>query len=192
MEINTESFLSMLSTQQKVNEKVGEKTKWKPDTLDYITAFEVEKHEFINAVGLFKWWKHSHVLKKDRIIDELADCFAFYLSAILTQPESIEDTGETKHPQLDSMRMTLNRYDIVMGMCPITESEDKRYECIRMIIKSMLSNGETSQPKIGVVLSMAFCMVIFTYSFPEATWEEVLAAYNTKSEINIKRQETNY
>jgi dimeric dUTPase (all-alpha-NTP-PPase superfamily) len=46
-----------------------------------VFAFKVEFAEFANETAWFKYWKHSHVIKKDKTIEELADCIHF-LAAI--------------------------------------------------------------------------------------------------------------
>jgi dimeric dUTPase (all-alpha-NTP-PPase superfamily) len=46
-----------------------------------VFAFKVEFAEFSNETGWFKYWKHSHVISKEKTIEELADCIHF-LAAI--------------------------------------------------------------------------------------------------------------
>jgi dimeric dUTPase (all-alpha-NTP-PPase superfamily) len=74
----------LLETQRKVNEVVGLKLKNSPTQEDYALAMHVEVFEFFNEIGTWKWWKHSHLPKKDRVLDELADVIAFFLSYIFT------------------------------------------------------------------------------------------------------------
>lgn len=45
-----------------------------------VFAFKVELGEFSNEVGWFKYWKQSHVVHYDKVIEELADCIHFLLA----------------------------------------------------------------------------------------------------------------
>jgi dimeric dUTPase (all-alpha-NTP-PPase superfamily) len=45
-----------------------------------VFAFKVEFGEFCNEVGFFKYWKQSHVLQREKVLEELADCIHFLLA----------------------------------------------------------------------------------------------------------------
>jgi dimeric dUTPase (all-alpha-NTP-PPase superfamily) len=45
-----------------------------------VFAFKVEFGEFSNEVGWFKYWKQSHVMQLDKVLEELADCIHFLLA----------------------------------------------------------------------------------------------------------------
>ena len=47
--------------------------------------------EYINAIGLWKWWKSHKIDRERRILDELADCFAFFLSVLELEEKKGED-----------------------------------------------------------------------------------------------------
>ena len=72
-------LMDLIAIQQEVNEKVMEKLDTSIMGDQFILAFNVELFEYFNAVGIWKWWKHNHVLDKEKVLDELADCFAFFL-----------------------------------------------------------------------------------------------------------------
>ena len=83
------NFSSLLSIQDEVNTEIGKKLENQPSWREYILAYNCELYEALNAIGTWKWWKHSHVIEKDRVLDEVADCFAFILSAFLSlEPET--------------------------------------------------------------------------------------------------------
>ena len=45
-----------------------------------IFAFKVELAEFSNETAWFKYWKQSHVLNREKVLEELADCIHFLLA----------------------------------------------------------------------------------------------------------------
>src|SRR5574342_668054 len=45
-----------------------------------IFAFKVELAEFSNETAWFKYWKQSHVMDHQKVIEELADCMHFLLA----------------------------------------------------------------------------------------------------------------
>jgi dimeric dUTPase (all-alpha-NTP-PPase superfamily) len=45
-----------------------------------VFALKVELGEFANETGWFKYWKQSHIVKRDSTIEELADVMHFLLS----------------------------------------------------------------------------------------------------------------
>ena len=160
---------AMLETQTKVNDKVSEKLKEQPKSIDYLLAMHVEVFEFINAVGTWKWWKHSHVPNKEKILDELADVMAFYFSYLLT---------------LDSE--TLNEIEEITKEVYGT-LEDKEVASILRYITQCINDGEQQVAPVLMVES-----VLIAAKTVGATWKEIEEAYYKKSEVNIKRQEQNY
>jgi dimeric dUTPase (all-alpha-NTP-PPase superfamily) len=45
-----------------------------------VFALKVEIGEFSNEVGWFKYWKQSHVMDREKALEELVDCMHFFLS----------------------------------------------------------------------------------------------------------------
>ena len=45
-----------------------------------VFALKVELSEFANEVGWFKYWKQSHVMNREKSLEELADNMHFFLS----------------------------------------------------------------------------------------------------------------
>ncbi len=80
MRINIKELIPI---QKEVDEKVVERLGREPGMEERILALNVELFEYFNAVGTWKWWKHNHVIDREKILDELADCFAFFLSMII-------------------------------------------------------------------------------------------------------------
>ena len=75
--------------------------------------------EYFNAVGIWKWWKHSHKINREKILDELADCFAFFLSLVdlqneiaihVRQKEIISDIEEEINHYLTALSQHQKRY----------------------------------------------------------------------------------
>lgn len=162
-------FSELILVQKAVNQKVSEKAKYQPEAVDYALAAQVEMFEFINQIGTWKWWKHNHQVDKVKILDELADVIAFFLSFAI----SFEN-----YP-IREMDAAISDYIFALKDFPTNS--------ILKNIASSINNG-SSQP---MTLIMAEAVVLAMQSI-EATWEEIENAYLSKSETNIKRQETNY
>ena len=179
----------MLKTQEEVNKVLGEKLPRLPNGGDYILAFNIEFFEFINEVGVWKWWKHSHVPNKERILDELADCFAFFLSLINLSALSEE---EEKDQELFKYSTSKRLQDIFESLTALEhENEEMSTE---MILQNLITYVGTDNETEGVdtMTRMAIAIYIATLVFPEITWEDIVSAYNKKSETNINRQKENY
>lgn len=162
-------FKSLEPIQKEVNEIVNarliENNMTLPVQMDYLVAMHVEFFEFINAVGIFKFWKHSHKPDKDRVLDELADIMAFFLSI-----------GEITESA-----------DAVISE---TEQELKDYSTLSIIrsVSAAIQTGEEAATDLilmGVAIEIARREV-------GATWEEVAEAYKKKSAENIRRQKEGY
>ena len=183
MEINIQELMDI---QRNVNKKVMEKID-KPITGDqFILAFNVELFEYFNAVGTWKWWKHSHEIKRDRVLDELADCFAFFLSAIDVESELAKAQGmEDFIPQVEAQIA-----DFILSLDEYEAGIEVEYQAITELITYVGTDNEVK----GVVTVERFAIAIFiaTVLFEGITWDEITAAYKLKSAINIKRQEENY
>lgn len=189
MEIKIETLLSLLATQKEVNKVVGEKIGKAPTVEQYILAYNVELFEFINAVGIWKWWKHNHKVDRAKILDELADCYAFMLSAVLTQPEEIKKDDEVKKPREELLQSIKFFYDQLVQDIP-TKREEMIAEAKDAILFIGMSS-ELEQP-INSVRTFASANLIAYLVLEDLTFEEVVAAYNKKSEENINRQKNNY
>lgn len=179
----------MLKTQEEVNKVIGEKLPRLPNGGDYILAFNIEFFEFINEVGVWKWWKHSHVPNKEKVLDELADCFAFFLSLINLSALSEE---EEKDQELFKYSTSKRLQDIFESLAALEhENEEMSTE---MILQNLITYVGTDNETEGVdtMTRMAIAIYIATLIFPEITWEDIVSAYNKKSETNINRQKENY
>jgi dimeric dUTPase (all-alpha-NTP-PPase superfamily) len=165
------NFKGLYDLQQTVNNKVAEKMKYKPDGLDYIVAAHIELFEFINKIGVWKWWKHNHNLDKPAVLDELADIMAFFLSYLLF----IEDST----PQRDNVDK------LIEDIMEVLKDKDPL-----LVIKSISYNIETgAAQRIPTLMAEA---IMLAEKYVGATWEEIETAYTIKSAENIARQERNY
>ena len=162
-------FKSLEPIQKEVNEIVNarliENKMALPVQMDYLVAMHVEFFEFINAVGTFKFWKHSHNPDKERVLDELADIIAFYLSI-----------GEID-----------NNADAVITE---TEEELKEYSTIS-IIRSVSAAIQTGEETANDLILMGIAVEIARREVG-ANWEEIAEAYKKKSAENIRRQKEGY
>ena len=148
-----------------VNARLIENNMELPVQMDYLVAMHVEFFEFINAVGTFKFWKHSHNPDKARVLDELADVMAFFLSI-----------GEIN--------------DNVDAVITETESELASYTTLS-IIRSVSAAFQSGEEVANDIILMGIAVEIARREVG-ATWEEIKEAYETKSAENIKRQQEGY
>jgi dimeric dUTPase (all-alpha-NTP-PPase superfamily) len=148
-----------------VNARLIENNMELPVQMDYLVAMHVEFFEFINAVGTFKFWKHSHNPDKARVLDELADVMAFFLSI-----------GEIN--------------DNVDAVISETETELASYTTLS-IIRSVSAAFQSGEEVANDIILMGIAVEIARREVG-ATWEEIKEAYETKSAENIKRQQEGY
>ena len=57
------NFSSLLPIQDEVNSEIAKKLENQPSWREYILAYNCELYEALNAIGTWKWWKHSHVIE---------------------------------------------------------------------------------------------------------------------------------
>lgn len=158
----------LLETQAKVKDVILAKVKNKPTKEDYILAMQVELFELFNEIGTWKWWKHSHVPNKERILDELADVMAFFFTYML----ELEPSQQAKV----AIWMDDN-FDQFME----TDVDIIRY------ISENITQGESNHPMILMVAALAAAIRTLN-----CEWTEITYAYNEKSRVNIERQQNNY
>lgn len=166
------NFRDLINVQKGVNLKITERLEEKnmklPDPSDFLLAMHVEVFEFINEVGVWKWWKHNKEKDKEKILDELADVIAFFLAII-------EQTGAYK-----------KEVDNIIGETTMEFEERETIEILQNISVTIDSISQIPFP-----LLMAICIVV-AQNEVGATWEEIEQAYLKKSEVNIERQEEEY
>lgn len=177
----------LLPIQQEVNKKVREKLDNQPEGDDYILAFNVELFEFLNAVGTWKWWKHNHTIKREVILDELADCFAFFLSVIDYENELAlfsDDLGfiDRVESEIDGTLDALTKH---------RENTDFQSEDIINDLTKYIGTDNEIEP-IPTIERFAIAIFIVVLLFDGITWDEITEAYREKSKINIQRQVENY
>jgi dimeric dUTPase (all-alpha-NTP-PPase superfamily) len=157
----------LLKTQADVRDEVMKKLKTEPTADDYTLAMHVEVFELFNAIGTWKWWKHSHIPNKEKILDELADVIAFFLSYLLVQEP-------TKQAQI-ALWMDDN-FDEFMG----------EVDVIRYVSES-ITTGQSLPPMVLMLSALAATIKVLN-----CEWTEIVYAYNQKSKVNIERQRNNY
>lgn len=178
----------LIPIQRKVNKKVKEKLIDYPTSENYLLAFNVELFEYFNAVGTWKWWKHSHQINREKILDELADCFAFFLSLIDYENE-LALFEESDVNILEAAEEEIN------GIFEALETHRKNVDFSpKEIINDLITYIGTDNETQGVSTVERFAIAIYVsvLLFPNITWEEITKAYKEKSRINIERQSSNY
>lgn len=184
MKIN---LMGLLSTQSEVNEVVVDRLGRTPNVEEFIIAFNVEVFEYFNAVGTWKWWKHNHVVNREKVLDELADCFAFFLSIILRSEEVGAVGVKGQEAYLMFEKDVQNVFD---NLHKLKEEQDS-IKVVNDLITIVSTDNETEEATSSIH-RFAISLFIATLLFEGITWEELVAAYIKKSEVNIQRQVDNY
>lgn len=184
MKINIEELMDI---QRAVNAKVREKMTRPVEADEFLLAFNVELFEYFNAVGTWKWWKHSHTINREKVLDELADCFAFFLSAIDLENEVslLRDEKEV----ISDIEADLNEIFLALRQ-NFSETDIDRDLVINDLILYIGTDNEIE----GILTIERFAIAIFiaTLLFDGITWDEITEAYKKKSQVNIDRQVENY
>ena len=180
---------NLIPIQQEVNKKVREKLNNDLDSGDFVLAFNVEFFEYINAVGTWKWWKHSHEIKKEVILDELADCFAFFLS-IVDYENQMRILNETEYDFISKIETELN--NILETLKQYVEKRDDmvKEELLMDFCKYVGTDNESES--VPTVERFTIAIFMATVLFNDITWEDMTEAYKRKSKINIQRQVEDY
>lgn len=179
------NFSSLLSIQDEVNTEIGKKLENQPSWREYILAYNCELYEALNAIGTWKWWKHSHVVEKDRVLDEVADCFAFILSAFLSlEPET----------RLNLMINFASRY-VDFRHQFLDDYKDNLDQLVRDLIVFIGTASELQGDEHLTSLdSFALLLIITEIALRDESvdWDDFIYYYKRKSKVNIKRQKENY
>ena len=165
--------------------EVGKKLENQPSWREYILAYNCELYEALNAIGTWKWWKHSHVIEKDRVLDEVADCFAFILSAFLSlEPET----------RLNLMINFASRY-VDFRHQFLDDYKDNLDQLVRDLIVFLGTASELQGDEHLTSLdSFALLLIITEIALRDENidWDDFIYYYKRKSKVNIKRQKENY
>lgn len=165
----------LLDLQKQVNKKVLEKLERPVNTEEFILAFNVEFFEFLNEIGTWKWWKHSHVPNRERILDELADLYAFFLSIMLNNSEI-----DLKMVEDELTRIVNEIY-----------KDREQKNLINDIILVLGTDNEIEKP-VPTLNRFAIAIGLTRLLFDGITYDEITEAYRKKSQVNIDRQNENY
>lgn len=165
-------FFGLVSVQKGVNRVVNKRLAMNdmefPEPIEYLLAMQVEFFEFLNELGTWKWWKQSQKLNKEKVLDELADIIAFFLSAQIATGNG----GTTLDAIMEEIFKDLESY----------EPKD--------IILNVAASIQDGLPQPSIVL-MGIATLL-THKILNVTWEEISEAYMKKSQVNIDRQNENY
>lgn len=158
----------LLKTQKEVNDEIAKKLETKPTKEQYALAMHVEVFEFFNEIGTWKWWKKGHILKKEKVLDELADVMAFFLSYFLLL-----------NPQ-EQVRVSLWMDDTYNTYA------DSEYGIMEYVSEN-ITLGEPMPPFLLMTACLALAIKVLN-----CEWSEIVYAYNQKSKVNIERQQKGY
>jgi dimeric dUTPase (all-alpha-NTP-PPase superfamily) len=127
-----------------------------------VFAFKVEFGELANETAWFKYWKKSHKVDRDKVLEELADCIHFLVAIGIYR----------------KYREFIQRLDWQRHM---TEETDELY---RKVMESPIDSSakwmRTFARLIAIGVKLGF------------TLEEIELGYLAKNQKNIERQLLNY
>jgi dimeric dUTPase (all-alpha-NTP-PPase superfamily) len=178
----------LVPVQREVNRTVREKLDRDISANEFLLALNVELFEYFNAVGTWKWWKHSHTINREKILDELADCFAFFLSLIDLENIIEMEEDPTSEKVIAKVEAEIN--DILETLDRVYGETKTPHKEINDLITYIGTDNEIK----GVLTVERFAIAIFivTLLFEDITWEEISEAYLIKSQVNVDRQVQNY
>ena len=165
----------LLDLQKKVNEKVREKMDRDVFVEEFILAFNVEYFEFMNEIGVWKWWKHSHEINREKVLDELADLYAFFLSILLASKDIDVEEFEKELTRISN---------------EVYAAKDEPYTIQNLIL--IVGTDNESDTPVRTVNRFGIAIGISRLLFDGITYEEITEAYEKKSQVNIDRQNENY
>lgn len=173
-------MLNLITIQQQVNNKVNEKLEKSITWQEYVTAYNVELYELINAIGIWKWWKQHNQPNKEDVLDELADCFAFILSAMSV-------TGDENRVHEICNAFASRYWEIKLSIQMGDKEADVKQICYLIGSASELHDTEHLNTLDSFVLAILMVERLF-----DTDWDDFIYYYKKKSKVNIKRQEENY
>lgn len=181
MKINLKDLVGI---QREVDARIKENWNRPVNAEGLILAFNVELFEYFNAIGVWKWWKNSHVVDRDRVLDELADLFAFYISLVNLK----EDIGDDKIVGVveEELNLFYEKFDSYAKSSALPHKE--------LVVDFITYVAVDSEMDYAITVTERFALAIYlsTLLFDDVTWDEITEAYRKKSAINIKRQDQNY
>lgn len=181
MKINLRELVDI---QKKVDERIKENWNRPVDAEGLILAFNVELFEYFNAIGIWKWWKNNHKIDRFRILDELSDLFAFYISLMNLK---IEVGGKDIVDEIEEdIEMLIERFSSYAESSDLSQKD--------LIIDFITYVATDSEMDYSVTITERFALSIYlsTLLFEGITWDEITEAYHYKSAVNIQRQDENY
>ena len=185
MDINIKELLPI---QAEVNKVVLERLGRRVEIEEFILAFNVELFEYFNAVGTWKWWKQNHEVNRERVLDELADCFAFFLSIVSLSDELKLVDLKTDESIVDAFQGDLQKLHAALVLNSF--EQEKRFVINGLI--SLIGTESETERATSTIGRFAIAIYIAQLLFEGITWEELTEAYRKKSKVNIERQEKNY
>jgi dimeric dUTPase (all-alpha-NTP-PPase superfamily) len=133
-----------------------------PMTDKRVFAFKVELAEFSNETGWFKYWKQSHVMNREKVLEEFADCIHFMVAI--------------------GLHRKYNRFVPALVWKPWVEKSDD------FLYTAIMENGIGSSGHWMRCFEMLIAIGI-KLGF---TLDEIELAYLLKNQKNIERQTQKY
>lgn len=152
---------------------------------DYLIALNVEVSEFINTLP-WKWWKKQHEFNPDKVLEEIADVIAFWLSCynlyIKDHVMNLRTLPESSRIEIRSSLI----FKLEQGIERILNDTDPvKLVHLRYFDEYAMSNYEVMGMMLGRIMKLGM-------QHTGATIQDIERAYRRKMDVNYDRQKQNY
>lgn len=159
-------YESQMKLEQIVRENIGmtEEEFTSVEMIDKrIFAFKVELGELANEHGWFKYWKQSHLMDRDKTLEELVDCVHFLLAIGI-------------YRKYARFVVELNNVDVYTALT----IKDLYTGIMERPIKSAGQWKGSLEQLVAIGIKLGYSI------------EQIELAYYSKNRKNIERQQNNY
>lgn len=137
-----------------------------------LTALQVEISELMNEWRGFKFWSDDQEIRKDKSLEEYADCLSFFVTIgidlNINEHQSFGETGGNRNPLL------------VFAL--INER----------VAKAFWHDENDEETQLLICWSIAFDSFLWLGKLLGFTWEQIEQAYMDKNAVNHARQDNGY
>lgn len=180
-------LVKMFEMQKTVDDKILEKIGGRFDYMETkkVLALLTEIGEMTNEIRSIKFWSEDQTMRRDKTLEELADCLHFAVSIgmdIEVEPKFMDSAmgvADKEHrAELESQLKELGR-DVLVDV----KTADAYYNTAAFFNPGV----DSTDVWIGVMAALKGLAIVL-----EFTEEEVAAAYEAKHKVNLERQATGY
>jgi dimeric dUTPase (all-alpha-NTP-PPase superfamily) len=170
-----------------IQKQFGDSIQYLPTPQEYILALNVEIAELLNLLP-WKWWKKTYTMDKTKILDEMADVLAFWLSyynlffekhhaTVLLPTDQV-----VEHEKEQLQRSIMNEIGREMDK---DKTRKLNVQYISFEDQFTMVQFEVAGRRLGRLIGIVMTVT-------DTKLEDIVAAYKTKMEVNWSRQKNHY